>query len=236
VKTVLIDQRTPIRDIRDVLASFANREKAVAMRAYMRDQFDFLGVPTPQRRAAVLPVLRVLKGASAEELIALAESLWALPQREYQYVAVDVLARYWKTLELAHLPALLSFAQRKSWWDSVDGLAGVAGDVIRAARQHDPGCQIHMDRALRHENLWVRRIAMLHQLGWRAQTDVSRLFHHARALAPEQDFFIRKAIGWALRDYAWHDPEAIRRFLDETQGELSPLSAREAGKNLSRFS
>lgn len=213
----------------------ANAEKAIAMRAYMRDQFDYLGVPTPQRRAAVLPILRELKGVDAARLIELAEGLWTLPQREYQYVAVDLLARHWKALTLEQLPALLSLAQRKSWWDSVDGLAGVVGDVVRAHRLHDPACQIHMDRALRHENLWVRRIAMLHQLGWRNETDVPRLFRHALELAPETDFFIRKAIGWALRDYAWHDPQAIRQFLDDMRDVLSPLSVREAGKNLPRL-
>jgi 3-methyladenine DNA glycosylase AlkD len=219
----------------EALVPLANAEKAVAMRAYMRDQFDYLGVPTPQRRAAVLPALRELKGTDAARLIELAEGLWILPQREYQYVAVDLLARHWKAFTLEHLPALLSLAQRKSWWDSVDGLAGVVGDVVRADRKRDPVCQIHMDHALRHENLWVRRIAMLHQLGWRGETDVPRLFRHARELAPETDFFIRKAIGWALRDYAWHDPQAIRQFLDDMRDVLSPLSVREAAKNLARL-
>ncbi|TKC86230.1 DNA alkylation repair protein [Trinickia terrae] len=217
------------------LMVLASPEKAVAMRAYMRDQFDYFGVPTPQRRAVLMPIFRELKGADASRLIELAEGLWALPQRECQYAAVDLLARYRKVLALEHLPALFALAQRKSWWDSVDGLAGIAGDVVRAERKRDPACQIHMDHALRHENMWVRRIAMLHQLGWRGETDVPRLFRHARELAPETDFFIRKAIGWALRDYAWHDPHAIRGFLDDARDVLSPLSLREAGKNLSRL-
>ncbi|RCS59872.1 DNA alkylation repair protein [Parvibium lacunae] len=199
------------------------------MQAYMKHHFSFLGIPTPARRAACLPVLRTLHAAEAAQLLVLAQSLWALPEREYQYVAIDVLAKYEKKLSLTALPNLLALVQEKSWWDSVDGLAGVVGDVVR--RSPAAG-QAVMDEALHHSNLWVRRVAMLHQLGWRAQVDAQRLFAYALQLAPEQDFFIRKAIGWALRDYARHNPQAVRDFLAEQGKQLSPLSVREAAKHL----
>ncbi|MEY4268768.1 MAG: hypothetical protein RIS90_3303, partial [Pseudomonadota bacterium] len=89
-----------------------------------------------------------------------------------------------------------------------------------------------MDAWLGHPNLWVRRVAMLHQLGWKAQTDQARLFRYALALAPETEFFIRKAIGWALRDHARTQPEAVRAFLAEHGLVLSGLTRREAGKHL----
>jgi 3-methyladenine DNA glycosylase AlkD len=89
-----------------------------------------------------------------------------------------------------------------------------------------------MDRWLSHSNLWVRRVAMLHQLGWKAQTDEARLLRYALALAPETDFFIRKAIGWALRDHARTRPEAVRAFLLQHAQRLSGLTRREAGKHL----
>lgn len=89
-----------------------------------------------------------------------------------------------------------------------------------------------MDAALEHEFLWVRRIAMLHQLGWREHTDEARLFGYARSLASESDFFIRKAIGWALRDYARHAPEAVSGFLSASRDLISPLTVREASKHL----
>jgi 3-methyladenine DNA glycosylase AlkD len=89
-----------------------------------------------------------------------------------------------------------------------------------------------MDAALRHESLWVRRIAMIHQLGWRLETDSVRLFGYAEMLAPEGDFFIRKAIGWALRDYArWH-PHAVRDFVAAMGERLAPLSTREATRRI----
>lgn len=89
-----------------------------------------------------------------------------------------------------------------------------------------------MDDCLAHTHLWVRRVAMLHQLGWKAHTDQHRLFRYALALASEKDFFIRKAIGWALRDHARHQPDAVRAFLAQHAQHLSDLTRREAGKHL----
>jgi 3-methyladenine DNA glycosylase AlkD len=89
-----------------------------------------------------------------------------------------------------------------------------------------------MDACLVHPHLWVRRVAMLHQLGWREQTDPERLLRYALTLAPEKDFFIRKAIGWALRDHARTQPDAVRDFLASHADQLSGLTRREAGKHL----
>ncbi|MFM0044508.1 DNA alkylation repair protein [Paraburkholderia sediminicola] len=220
------------KEIKAALAPHAEAQRAVAMRAYMRDNFDFIGVPTPLRRQAVLPVFKRLSVENAEHLLACANVLWSMPQREYHYVATDLLARKWKALAVADIAHLLALAQRNTWWDSIDPLAGVVGDVLKAARAQTPQAQASMDAALLHESLWVRRIAMIHQLGWRDQTDEVRLFGYARSLAAESDFFIRKAIGWALRDYAWHAPQAVSRFLFESRDILSPLSLREAAKHL----
>lgn len=216
--------------IRDALAPLADAQRAAAMQAYMRGQFEFLGVAMPQRRSVTMPLLRLRCGA--DELVELARTLWVLPQREYQYVAIDMLARNWKALALRHVDDLLALTQQGSWWDSVDGLAGIVGDLTRMAREGDRDAQRTMDAALRHSNMWVRRVAMLHQLGWRAETDASRLFSYASELAAEPDFFIRKAIGWALRDYARHDPQVVRSFLQDMRNRLSPLSMREAAKHL----
>lgn len=219
-------------EIKAALALHADAGRAVAMRAYMRDQFEFVGVPTPLRRKAILPVFKRLPVENAEHLLACARVLWAMPQREYQYAATDLLARKWKTLTIADIEHLLTIAQLSAWWDSIDPLAGVVGDILKSARGQTPHAQACMDAALEHESLWVRRIAMIHQLGWRDDTDEARLFGYARALAAEPDFFIRKAIGWALRDYAWHAPQAVSGFLMTARDILSPLTLREASKHL----
>ncbi|MBK8889732.1 MAG: DNA alkylation repair protein [Dechloromonas sp.] len=193
------------------LAALADPARAAAMRAYLRDQFPFLGIPTPARRAALKPLLKV--DFDQKGLLTVADQLWRLPEREYRYAAIDLLARHVGRLDLSAIAPLLALAQRDPWWETVDGLAGIVGDVVRAARRNDPDAQVTMDAALRHYCLWVRRIAMIHQLGWRLETDRARLFSYAETLAPEGDFFIRKGIGWALRDYArWH-PQAVREFV-----------------------
>jgi 3-methyladenine DNA glycosylase AlkD len=214
------------------LAPCANPERAVSMRAYMQDQFPFLGIGAPERRAALAPMIKSLKGRARTDLIAASREAWDLAEREYQYAAIDVLARYWKVLSVGDVDLLLELAQRKSWWDSVDGLAGVVGDVLKAAKLRGEDGHGRMDLAVNDANMWVRRIAMLHQLGWRDATDAGRLFHYARTLAQEKEFFIRKAIGWALRDYARQDPQAVTNFLRQERGNLSPLTVREAGKHL----
>ena len=213
--------------IQHALAALADPARAIAMRAYLRDQFPFLGIPTPARRAALKPLLKV--DFDQKRLMTAADRLWCLPEREYRYAAIDLLARHVGRLDLSAVGPLLALAQREPWWETVDGLASIVGDVVRAAcRRNDPEAQAAMDAALRHESLWVRRIAMIHQLGWRLETDSVRLFGYAEMLAPEGDFFIRKAIGWALRDYArWH-PQAVRDFVAAMGRRLSPLSAREA--------
>jgi 3-methyladenine DNA glycosylase AlkD len=152
-----------------------------------------------------------------------------LDEREYQYAAVDLLGRHVRRLTPADIPALLALVEKKSWWDTVDALASVVNRILRAA---DSQMQSLMDEALASESFWIRRVAILHQLGWRERTDSKRLFGYATACAHEKEFFIRKAIGWALRDYARHASKQVRAFLHEHKGVLSPLTVREAGKHI----
>ncbi len=219
---------TFVRAVRAALKPLKNAERAAAMRAYVRGQFVYLGAGTPERLAAVAPLIRRFRPASAEELRATAEALWACAEREYLYCAAELLARHQAVLSFDDLPWILHLAQQKSWWDSVDSLVKTVGKIVR--RSGAKGART-MDRAVRHENFWVRRIAMLHQLGWRSECDTERLFRYAELLAAEKEFFIRKAIGWALRDYAWHDWRAVNRFLDSSRVKFSGLTVREASKN-----
>ena len=220
-----------LAQIEGALRALADAQQAQPMRAYMQDQFAFLGIHATPRRQA-LRALPGLKDWTAPALLALAEALWALPEREFQYAAVDLLAKYHRQLDLQSLPSLIALVQRKSWWDSVDALAGVVGDILLQARQQGHDGQHTMDSCLGHSNLWVRRVAMLHQLGWKEQTDESRLLRYALHLAGEPDFFIRKAIGWALRDYARTRPDVVRVFLAQHGQAFSGLTRREAAKHL----
>jgi 3-methyladenine DNA glycosylase AlkD len=216
------------RDVRTALRPLKDAERAAGAHAYMRGQFEYLGIGTPARRTAVAPLIRGFRPVTADELREAAIGLWAMREREYQYVAADLLIRYHAALSLDDLPWLLDLAQQKSWWDTVDCIVKVVGKIVR--RSGAKGCRA-MDRAICHKDLWVRRIAMLHQLGWRSECDSDRLFRYAELLAAEKEFFIRKAVGWALRDYAWHDWRAVQKFLNASEGKFSGLTVREAGKN-----
>lgn len=206
------------------LQPLADPAKAIGMTAYMKGQFAFLGIQTTQRRHACQPLIRAFAGNPLEA----AQSLWAMPEREYQYVAVDLLRRQSKRLDGKHLPALEELVQCKSWWDTVDGLAVTIGGII--LRQ--PELARRMDALIASPNMWLRRVALLHQLEWKENTDEVRLFDYCRQCAEEKEFFIRKAIGWALRQYARTHPDAVRNFLASHREHLSGLSFREASKHL----
>jgi 3-methyladenine DNA glycosylase AlkD len=216
--------------IEAALRALADAQQAEPMKAYMLDQFEFLGIRAGPRREALKGLMKFT--ATADELLALVEALWRLPEREFRYAAIDLLSKHYKRLDVSALPRILQLVQTDPWWDTVDGLASVVGDILLRAKSSQPDVQRYMDACLVHPHLWVRRVAMLHQLGWREQTDQERLLRYALTLAPEKDFFIRKAIGWALRDHARTQPDAVRDFLARHADQLSGLTRREAGKHL----
>jgi 3-methyladenine DNA glycosylase AlkD len=209
----------------------AARDPAAAapMRAYMRDQFPFLGIPTTRRRPLSREVLEGLPRPAEDDLRAVALACWELPEREYQYFACDWLRRHAAVCSPAFLDTARILITTKSWWDTVDALAAhLVGPIV--ARH--PATVTTMDAWLADENMWLARTAILHQLGYAEQTDADRLFRYCLARAGHPDFFIRKAIGWALRQYAKTDPVSVRSFVTAHASQLSPLSKREALKNL----
>ena len=213
----------------------ANRdpERAVAMSAYMRDQFPFYGIANPQRVALEREAVDETGTAGLDEsdLVDLALASWVRDEREHQYAAAKVLRRRATVLS----PELLSTASRlittKPWWDTVDELAAhVVGPIVHA----HPEQRRTMDRWLAGDDLWLARTAILHQLGSKADTDQEWLFDACRRRAGDADFFIRKAIGWALRTYSYVDPGAVETFVRDHADELSGLSRREAMKAIER--
>jgi 3-methyladenine DNA glycosylase AlkD len=211
-----------------VLRPAADPERAGPMRAYMRGQFAYLGIPSPKLKQ-LIRAMAVPKPLSEKQLRETALKLWRLPEREFQYVAVALLRRDAKLCGPGFLATARDLIVAKSWWDTVDELAvHVVGVLVR---QH-PELVSTMDEWLTGDNLWLSRTAILHQNGWKTQTDPQRLFRYCVTQAGHPDFFIRKAIGWALRDYAWTEPEAVRQFVAANAEVLSGLSKREALKNI----
>ncbi|WP_310611063.1 DNA alkylation repair protein [Limnohabitans sp.] len=217
--------------VQSALTPLVDEARAETMKAYLLNQFEFLGLPAPVRRAAVKGIGKV-QWQYADDLLTAAELLWQKPEREYRYTAVDLLRQHSAQLSVNDLPALQALLLRDAWWETVDGLSAVIAEVMRAAVQQKPDSAKVMDTWLTHTSFWVRRSAMLHQLGWRLDTDTTRLFGFAQQLADEKEFFIRKAIGWALRDYARWNPQTVTGFLVQHRTRLSGLTVREAAKHM----
>ncbi|MFD8969731.1 DNA alkylation repair protein [Streptomyces sp. NPDC059568] len=200
-------------------------EKSVA---YMKGIAPFLGIPAPRCRALARTVLEGTARPDETDCAAIALRCWELPEREYQYFAVDYLRRYSGRCSSGFLPVVRHLVSTVPWWDTIDPLAAhVAGALVTA----DPALKADMDRWVDDENLWVARTALLHQLTYKAGTDAARLFDYCLRRADHPDFFIRKAIGWCLREYAKTDPAAVREFVEGARDRLSPLSIREALKH-----
>jgi 3-methyladenine DNA glycosylase AlkD len=199
------------------------------MARYLRDQFLFLGLKRPEFQPLAKPLLAAAKPVADDAWLAeTARLLWALPEREYTYVALDLLAKYQKKLTATSLPLLRELIVTRSWWDSVDGVVGAALSPLTLRL---PALRTEMDAWSRDDNFWLRRAAILHQLKHHKATDTERLFAYCRANATDSEFFIRKAIGWALRTYANTDPLAVRAFVEANKTQLSGLSVREALKH-----
>ncbi len=206
-----------------------NPARADAMSSYMRGKFAFLGIPAPQQRLLSRQVVATLPRPTELDLRDIALLCWERPEREYQYFACGYLRRYVRLCSAGFLTTAADLITTSSWWDTVDPLSShvVGGLVAQHAR-----LIAEMDRWALHTDTWLIRGALLHQLHYREATDAERLFRYCTEQAAHRDFFVRKAIGWALREYAKTDPGAVRRYVGAHRGQLSALSVREALKHL----
>ncbi len=200
-----------------------NREKAKPMEDYMRNQYPFLGLKTPEFWSKHgIP--------AADQLLDVVRQLWLLPEREFQNVAMAFLEKHGKQAKISDIDIFESLITTKSWWDTVDYLAShTMGDHLSKYPELIPS---YTERWMASDDFWLRRTAILYQLRYKQRTDVERLFDFINRCKEEKEFFIRKAIGWALREYSKTDEQAVRAFVGATR--LSPLSEREALKYVSR--
>ena len=200
-------------------------ERAAGMGVYLRNQFPCFGIRLPHQRELAQAARDGLGRPTEADIRDLVLALWRRDEREYQHLATIEVRRHAKGFSVAFLPVVERLITTKSWWDTVDALAVHGAGVLVAAH---PELRAEMDRWLGSGDLWLRRSALLHQLLWRDRTDADWLFASCLRLAGERDFFIRKAIGWVLREYSKTDGAAVRAFVAEHAGTLSPLSQREA--------
>ena len=208
------------------LQNLANADDALAMKAYMRGRFEFLGVKTPARRKAAKAFFKKHGGADIDWRFV--RQAWEHPFREMQYAALDYLETRKNLLRPGDLPQLKKLAQTKSWWDTIDFLDRLAGGIIAGFPETRPVIL----QWSRDEDIWLRRLAIDHQLLRKDQTDQHLLEQILVNNLNQTEFFINKAIGWALRDYSKTNPEWVKNFIRQHHGKMAPLSIREASKYL----
>lgn len=202
---------------------------AAGAQRYMKSSMPYLGVRMPDLRRAWRVVFVSCPLRREAELHDALRELWDEAEfREERYTAIALVGRY---PQWARLPLLERLVVEGAWWDLVDPLARQVGRLLRG----DPLVADEMRRWSRDDNLWKRRVSIICQLGFKGETDMALLSDCVEPNLGDREFFVRKAIGWALRDLAWHDPHAVDRYVREHESELSPLSRREATKNLERL-
>lgn len=206
-------------------------ERSIEMAAYLKDQFPMLGVATPRRRQVAKDTLTTRTAPAHDELVAAVDRLFDLPEREFHYCGVDLARRWQRVLIVDDLPWLASLVSTHSWWDTVDALA--VHPVGHVVGKHRTASRATLDRWAASDDLWLNRTAILHQLMFKTDTDAEQLFEYCDIHASSTEFFHRKAIGWALRQYARTDPDAVLDYVNERREALSGLTIREALKHLS---
>jgi 3-methyladenine DNA glycosylase AlkD len=197
------------------------------MKKYMRDQFEYLGVKSPQVKALFRQAVKENGLPSPEGLDQIVRELWELPQREFQYLAISLMERLEKNLPSNIIKTLEYMITYKSWWDTVDNISHIVGIHFK---RYPEVREKYLPKWRASDNLWLRRTAILFQLDYKEETNFDLLQEIIQENLGSTEFFINKAIGWALRQYARIDPNAVKKFVKSTA--LHPLSRREAMKHL----
>ena len=200
------------------------------MAAYMKTTMPFYGVPAPDRELIHREVKRQFSISNHKDYQRAVLGLWTLPHREEKYLALAV-AQTWRDFIVpASLPIYRRMIIEGAWWDFVDEVAShLVGSILLHNRKEIAPT---MDQWIKHDDMWLRRAAIISQLSHKHETDHARLFRYCLAQASDKEFFIRKAIGWALRQYGYSAPEKVRDFITANRDKLSPLSYREASRVL----
>jgi len=207
----------------------ANPAQAGPMKKYMRDQFEYLGIKSPQMAALNKEFIKEYGLPPIGQLNTIVRELWSLPQREFQYAAMSLMGRLEKKVEPEFISTIEYLLVTKSWWDTVDALAGHA--VGTQFKRFPDVREKYLKKWRKSDNFWLRRTTLLFQLGYKKETDFDLLCGLIKENLGSDEFFINKAIGWALRQYAHTNPAPVKKFVKATK-ELHPLSRREALKNI----
>jgi 3-methyladenine DNA glycosylase AlkD len=219
-----------VRFVQSELTALVDPDRAAQMASYMKTDMPFYGVMTPARAPIAREIRRRFPPVDETAYRVNVLALWRLPHREEKYLAIGYAWAFKKHVAFAQIGLYRQMIVEGAWWDLVDGIASpIVGKVLLDDRQR---MRPVLEEWIEHEDLWLRRAALICQNGHKGFTDSTMLFDFCLRRAHEKEFFIRKAIGWALREYARTAPEAVRLFLAAHRQELSGLSYREASRHL----
>ena len=199
-------------------------KNAKGQKAYMRNQFEFLGMTSPIRRNVQKPWLIKANLPHKTKLESIVKTLWLKPQREFQFFAQELMFKYTKQFELKDIALIEYMITHKSWWDTVDYMAvNLLGSYFKL---YPAQRIIYVKKRLDSGNFWLQRSAILFQLKYKDQVDTNLLTHIITSLLGSKEFFINKAIGWMLREYSKTNPSWVINFVRSHQ--LQKLSQKEA--------
>lgn len=208
----------------------ANPLRAAQKDAYMRNQFIHFGLVAPEQHALLKSFLMDHGLPDQNDLPELIALLWEQPEREFQHFGMGLMEKFSKKVDADFINTYEFIIVNKSWWDSVDLIAShLVGTHFKRFPELIP---VYTEKWMASGNFWLQRTALLFQLQYKKNTDVNLMFNLIGRLAHEKEFFIRKAIGWILREYSKTDPEIVIEFVENNQ--LSHLSKTEALKVINR--
>lgn len=218
-----------VTHIQQQLRQQANASYKEQMEAYMKQKFTFFGVKAPIRKQILKESINLYKTEATDNCRTITLQLFNLPERELHYCAMELLARFLKNkYDPEDIQLIQKLITTHSWWDTVDFIAKhILGNYLL---KYPTQTQRIISNFSNHKNMWLNRSAILFQLGYKNKTDANLLFSLCNNHAASKEFFIQKAIGWSLREYAKTNPQAVKDFVKNTT--LAPLSKREALKNL----
>jgi 3-methyladenine DNA glycosylase AlkD len=219
-----------INKLRSAFEKKANPERAAQKTAYMRNLFPHFGLVAPEQHELLKSFLKEHGLPDKNDLPELIDLLWAQPEREFQHFGQELIAKYSKKVDKDFISIYEFMIVNKSWWDSIDMIAShLVGTHLKRFPELIPD---YTEKWMASGNFWLQRTALLFQLKYKKDTDVDLMFDLIKRLAHEKEFFIRKAIGWVLREYSKTDPERVIQFVEHNQ--LSHLSKTEALKVINR--
>lgn len=213
--------------LNDIFVEFKklkNDKKAIEMSAYMKNQFAFLGISASPRKEIEN---KIFKSVAKENIdFKFTDKCYRNKYREFQYTAIDYLNFKKEYLNISHIEILKNYILTKSWWDTIDHLDKIVGDIaLRDERVNKILLNWSLD-----ENIWLRRIAIDHQILRKEKTNVELLEQIIINNFNQKEFFINKAIGWSLRDYSKTNPKWVKDFIKRHKDSMANLSIREASK------